>query len=370
MKKWIVVLAVLMLTLALSACHEHIWKEATCTDAKICSECGKTEGEAKGHSWKDATCTEGKICTDCGETDGKAKGHNWKEATCTEGKTCTICGETDGKAKGHNWKEATCTEAKTCAECGVIEGAVKEHTWKDATCKEPKTCTGCGKTEGSALEHTWKEATCTAPKTCSSCGKTEGTLANHDWKDATCTSSKTCSVCSKTEGNAMGHNWETVNVYTQKCKTCGVKEIDQSKCPISLGSLAPCAGENYYTELNSTKQDIYGNKFSEGLNIRFYRRPFQSTWSPSTCSSEYALNGEYRKFTATIMIDCNSDDTFEGNLKIYVDGVLKFDSNAMNKKTRAIHLEVDISNAVFLKIEASRISVHGTIMLANPILHH
>ena len=49
----------------------------------------------------------------CNECD-----HEWSDATCTEPKTCTLCGETDGDAKGHAYGEWIETKAKTCTENG------------------------------------------------------------------------------------------------------------------------------------------------------------------------------------------------------------------------------------------------------------
>lgn len=91
------------------------------------------------------TCTEGGYTTytcDCGDTyqddSVKALGHSWKEATCTEAKTCTVCKKTEGNAKGHQWEEATCTEAKTCTVCNKTEGSAKGHDFAEGI------CTRCG----------------------------------------------------------------------------------------------------------------------------------------------------------------------------------------------------------------------------------
>lgn len=43
---------------------------------------------------------------------GVALGHKWSDATCTEAKTCTVCGKTEGVALGHT------TETGTCDRCG------------------------------------------------------------------------------------------------------------------------------------------------------------------------------------------------------------------------------------------------------------
>ena len=119
------------------------------------------------HEWSEATCTEPKTCTLCGKAEGEALGHEWNEATCTEPKTCNVCGETEGDALGHNaeeWKvekEATCTEEGIqkgkCVQCGQeVEAAVEkvEHTpgeWEvtkkaTATAKGEKSqlCSVCG----------------------------------------------------------------------------------------------------------------------------------------------------------------------------------------------------------------------------------
>jgi len=87
---------------------EHSWTAATCTAPKTCSECNKTEGEAKGHSYsasvtKNATCTEPGVrtysCGSCGSSYTEAisaTGHNWTDATYTAPKTCSECGTTEG----------------------------------------------------------------------------------------------------------------------------------------------------------------------------------------------------------------------------------------------------------------------------------
>lgn len=216
----------------------------------------------------------------------------------------------------------------------------------------------------------WIDANCTASKTCSDCGETEGTPVGHVWSDATCTSPKTCASCGKTEGAALGHNWQTINVYTKQCKTCGAKEIDQSKLPVSLGSLTPCSGGKYYS--SADRKDIYGNNFTEGLVFSLFKESIYKVENER--STEYVLNNTYRKFTATIMVDADSRDNFEGRLRIYVDNVLVFDSNTITKKSPPINIEIDISNATFIRFYGTcNISSSGTrgyIMLENPTLHH
>ena len=103
MKKNVTVITLLLLIIGmLSGCgHQHVWKEATCTEPKTCTECGETEGSPLGHTWTAATCTAPKTCNVCGETEGIALAHTWIEATCTTPKTCNVCGETEGGLGEH-----------------------------------------------------------------------------------------------------------------------------------------------------------------------------------------------------------------------------------------------------------------------------
>ena len=46
--------------------------------------------------------------------------HSWKDATCTEAKTCEECGETEGKELGHAWDDGKITKYPTYTEKGVM----------------------------------------------------------------------------------------------------------------------------------------------------------------------------------------------------------------------------------------------------------
>lgn len=111
--------------------------------------------------------------------------HSWEEATCTEPKTCTKCGKTDGEALRHDWEEATCIAPKTCARCGKTKGEVLEHTWSPATCTDPETCAVCGAVKGRPIDHDWSFATAEAPRTCKACGQTVGTPLSYTMVDVT-----------------------------------------------------------------------------------------------------------------------------------------------------------------------------------------
>ena len=113
------------------------------------------------HDWKEATCTEAAVCKNCGMTGTAALGHDWKEATCTEAAVCKRCGITGAAALGHDWTKATCAVKSTCTRCKITQGELAAHTWskwkvtvKAAHAKKGKKerlCKVCGKEETRTL---------------------------------------------------------------------------------------------------------------------------------------------------------------------------------------------------------------------------
>ena len=229
--------------------------------------------ESEGHTWKDATCTEAKKCTTCNATEGEALGHTpGAEATCESAQTCTVCNEVLVEALGHAWDDGEVTtnptcEAQgvktfTCSTCGekkTEEIAALGHTpGAEATCENAQTCTVCNEVLVEALGHAWDDGevttnpTCEAQGvktfTCSTCGEkkteeiaalghTEEVLAG---KAATCTETgltegKKCSVCEKvlvaqTEINALGHKEEVIPAVAATCESTGLTE--GKKCSV------------------------------------------------------------------------------------------------------------------------------------------
>ena len=122
-RKNISIVLLIALCFSLNACClSHDWQDATCEEPRICTKCGKTEGDPLEHKWVEATCTEPKTCSACGKKEGKALGHKATPATCTEDSICSRCSETVGMASGHEWIGATAGKAKTCKKCGLTEG--------------------------------------------------------------------------------------------------------------------------------------------------------------------------------------------------------------------------------------------------------
>lgn len=104
------------------------------------------------HLWTDATCTTAKVCKICGKTEGSSLGHRWLKNDCVSPKTCSVCGEASNQAAGHTWIPATCTTPKTCSVCGMTQGGTAPHslttnTYSDYSHNKVETeevCTQCG----------------------------------------------------------------------------------------------------------------------------------------------------------------------------------------------------------------------------------
>lgn len=132
MKKIFVLIAVCFVFFNFVSCGcKHEWKEATCTEPKTCSICGKTKGNVaphvkeRGETIVDATCdTEGKFiyrCKFCGieivEGIIEPYGHSYSEWKTVKGPTCSE----DGKKE------------RICSKCGKIEEGIieKSHNYNE-----------------------------------------------------------------------------------------------------------------------------------------------------------------------------------------------------------------------------------------------
>ena len=164
MKKTLLVLFALIALLVCSACADEVPQNALPSDSSV-GDMGADASDGAdsnttvtascdtvGHDFSDATCTEAKVCSVCGITEGTALRHDFSSATCTAASTCKICGITRGRPLGHDFSKATCTEAKVCRDCGITEGKALGHDWADATFSTPQTCRRCHITTGEPLE--------------------------------------------------------------------------------------------------------------------------------------------------------------------------------------------------------------------------
>ena len=72
-KKFLIVLAIASMSFSLAGCClSHNWEEATCDASKMCSKCGKIEGEPLGHEeGTAANYQSGPLCSRCGAEIGE-----------------------------------------------------------------------------------------------------------------------------------------------------------------------------------------------------------------------------------------------------------------------------------------------------------
>lgn len=122
----------------------HWWTEPTCTEASVCTICGKTGNPAAGHQWTPASCTEPKICNVCHEAEGVSLGHDLRNALSHDFIKCTT----------ESWTECSrcdyCTSRKSeqltsfldeGTECFLMSpNAFKERVEYLASIFDPEQC--------------------------------------------------------------------------------------------------------------------------------------------------------------------------------------------------------------------------------------
>ena len=232
----------------------------TCTEGKICEDCGAEYG-IPGHDWGAWTPnyasngTHTRRCKRCNaEETGSCSGGY---ATCDTLGMCNTCG--GSYYGGHAWGEWSSagngTHTRSCTNyCREVDTA--KCTGGKATCSAKAVCVECGGEYGEkdpnnhALKHRAAKApTCTeigwdAYDLCVSCGYTTYTelpaqhdLKQHAAKAPTCTEKgwnayETCSRCDHTtyaELPALNHDYQAVTVEPT-CETDGYTVFTCSRC--------------------------------------------------------------------------------------------------------------------------------------------
>lgn len=170
-------------TSSVSSCEHqlaiHTQTSSTCATpgqiTRVCGVCGEEFIETLptiSHTFNDATCLQARTCTLCGISEGDALGHNYV------GGKCDRCNEA---MPGYEDTPVGCTHeyilsdqaAPTCVDTGHLtytcthcnhsfteDIPLKGHHFNDASCTEPGTCTVCGHTQGQALGHNYVDGTC------------------------------------------------------------------------------------------------------------------------------------------------------------------------------------------------------------------
>lgn len=135
--------------------------------------------------------------------------------------------------------------------------------------------------------------------------------------------------------------------------------------PVSLLSLSPVAGSDLSTDLEVT--DSAGNAYAGGLSFALYPTAMSATTS-------YAANGSYRLLNGTWIVESGSDADFVGSVRIYVDDTLVYETNALSVESAPETLNLQISGAGTVRIEASASfdspRSSGFIYLAGPLFRN
>ena len=237
----------------------------TCTEGKICEDCG-AEYDIPGHVWgawtPNGNGTHTRRCTNpnCNAVENASCGGD-SSATCISPGTCTTCkGRYDGD---HNWKNpansslGNGTHRIICLRCG-LQGTAS-CTGGTATCTTKAVCEVCKVEYGEknpnnhALEHRAAKApTCTKPGwnayegcTRRGCGYTtyreipalKHDLVQHKAKAPTCTEKgwnayETCSRCdytTYTELTALNHDLEQHAAQAPTCTEIGWNAYETCK---------------------------------------------------------------------------------------------------------------------------------------------
>ena len=155
--------------------------------------------------------------------------HIWVDADCTNAKTCSVCGATDGEALGHDTNgPATCEEDEYCSRCDSVISEKLGHSEKTVSAVAP-TCEDVGYTESvvcARCDHVF-----VAPTEVPALGHTEADPVNENVVDATCFAAGSydavvyCSVCNKELSRvgkttpALEHD-EVESVYIEREPTC------------------------------------------------------------------------------------------------------------------------------------------------------
>lgn len=272
----------------------------TCTEGKICEDCG-AEYDIPGHKWiTPANSSLGNgthriICLRCGLNGTASCSGGY--ATCTSPGVCAACG---GSYYGghdlvqHAAKAPTCTEIgwdayDTCSRFGcnyttrkelpALKHDLKQHAAKAPTCTEIgwdayEACSRCAYTTRKELpaqhdlkQHAAKAPACTeigwdAYETCSRCDYTtyaeqpalKHDLVQHDAQAATCTEKgwdayKTCSRCDHTtyaELPALNHALVHHEAKAPTCTEIGWDAYDTcSRCDYTTYAELPALNHDY-----------------------------------------------------------------------------------------------------------------------------
>ena len=262
MKKWLIrCLTVLAMVCLIPGIVLNV--KAAETVQRRCARCGSMETrEILGYEKYDSNSHRVYVteCPNC-HNDGNVSylqvhTGGTQGPTCTEGKICEDCGA-EYDIPGHKWitpansSLGNGTHRIICLRCGLNGTASCSGGY--ATCTSPGVCAACGGSYYGGhdlVQHAAKAPTCTeigwdAYETCSRCDYTtyaeqpalNHALVHHDAQAPTCTEKgwnafDTCNNCNYTtyaELPALNHDYQAVTVEPT-CETDGYTVFTCSRC--------------------------------------------------------------------------------------------------------------------------------------------
>ena len=303
----------------------------TCTEGKICEDCG-AEYDIPGHVWGEWTPngngTHTRRCTNpnCDAKEENVPCGGDSRATCIRPGTCTTCGgRYDG---GHDWgawrpnDDGTHTRRCTRSNC---DGAETENcSGGTATCSAKAVCKVCGGEYGEKdsnnhdlVQHAAKAPTCTeigwdAYDRCIRCGYTtrkelpaQHDLKQHAAKAPTCTEKgwnayETCSRCDYTtyvEQPALNHDLVQHDAKAPTCTEIGWNAYETcSRCDYTT-----------YVELPALNHDLVNHDAKAPTCTEKGWNAYEtcSRCDYTTYAEQPALNHDYQ--AVTVEPTCETD---------------------------------------------------------------
>lgn len=120
----------------------------------------------------------------------------------------------------------------------------------------------------------------------------------------------------------------------------------KAKRPISITSLKPVVVDNWGEWNTADAKDTFGNDYSTACNYM----KLTCNWVAYNHNAEYRLYEKYSTLTGAIVPHSDSDKDRISYLQIYVDDVLVYTSDDINRKTDPINFSIDVSGADYVKI--------------------
>ena len=218
---------------------EHEYTMVSCTEASVCTKCGKIMLHALGHDFNlsEPTCTEDKKCKRCGYIEQKALGHEYVDELsyndeghfnkCIRYDTCKAVGNFEnhdkkyGQKAGDEWEHIV-----KCDICGwedLNEPCTTEVKTKDLN-NHIVYCTKCLREKEEAHDNK-KYRWCDENEHMIYCGTCQGELYREEHVDV----EKPYGICDKCNGVLNMQKEPEIVSITMKNITSGVEEIYYAK---------------------------------------------------------------------------------------------------------------------------------------------